>query len=96
MAGYFPGNKLAVIKPVAIVQQYFHLRNDNWLAKFINVGLIFLLNIPDNAANSCFFFVRKKQGFICRVIKKFILFNIFLQGQYSKENRDGSATSIRK
>jgi len=48
MVGFFPRDKLAVVKSFGIAEQIFNMRNDNLFTESINVGMIFLPDILYN------------------------------------------------
>jgi hypothetical protein len=85
MIGDFAGEELAVIEPFGIVEQCIYLGNDDALAEFVDIRLVFLVDRLDDTRDGGFLFWGKEQRFIHRIVKKFVVPDRFGQGGIPEE-----------
>jgi len=75
----FAGDKLTFVKSFGVNQQALDLFDNEFAAKFIDIGLILFFYILQNIDNDGFFFVRKKKRFIDLILEKIVGVNMFCQ-----------------
>lgn len=84
---HFPGDELPLVEAFGVVQQRFDVGNDDILTEPVDVCLVFLPDIGDDAVDRRFFLFGQEQGFVHGIAEEIVLPDLFGQRRIPQEIR---------